>query len=80
MAYFLLLNEFDRALGSIRDHYANSPAGSSSPGRNQGLATKQWIAATEVRLNGGHEGTKKYSTMACRARSFFYFATEDNLK
>ncbi|HEV3039708.1 MAG TPA: hypothetical protein VHA33_18210 [Candidatus Angelobacter sp.] len=58
MAYFLLLNEFDRALGSIRDHSTNSPAGSSSPGRNQGLATKQWIAAIEVRLNGGHKAPR----------------------
>src|ERR1039457_7221759 len=48
--------EFAR-LGSVGVYYTNSPAGSSLALSGQ-LATKQLIAATEVRLCDGHEGTK----------------------
>jgi hypothetical protein len=53
----LSLPGLDQALGSIRDHYTNSPAGSGRllPGMP---ATKQWIAATEVRLLNGHKAPK----------------------
>jgi hypothetical protein len=42
--------ELDQALGSIRDHFTNSPTGSSRPVSRETFASKQWIAATEVRL------------------------------
>jgi hypothetical protein len=45
-------------LGSVGDHFTISPAGSSRPFASQ-LATKYSIAATEVRLSEGHNGTKK---------------------
>jgi hypothetical protein len=42
--------ELGQALGSIRDPFTISPAGSSRSGCPESLATKQWIAAIEVRL------------------------------
>src|ERR1700730_18961239 len=55
MAYFLP-SELAR-LGSVGDHDTDFPAGRAWPWAGQ-LATKQWTAATEVRLRHGHEGTK----------------------
>jgi hypothetical protein len=46
-------------LGSVGDHFTISPAGSSLALFQGQLATKHFIAATEVRLCDGHDGTKE---------------------
>ena len=53
-------------LGSVGHHSTDSLTGSSLAFTGQ-LATQHWIAATEVMLCDGHEGTEVETTIACRA-------------
>jgi hypothetical protein len=65
--------KYNPARGSTRDHKTNSPTGTKQPGRPGILVTTQWIAAIEVRLIDGHKGTRKRTTIACRAPDLTVF-------
>src|SRR5271156_1908606 len=52
-------------LDSVGDHDTGFPAGSRSASfQSANLATKQWTAATEIRLLDGHNGTRRTAIMA----------------
>jgi|SRR5271155_1187318 len=52
-------------LDSVGDHDTGFPAGSRSASfQSANLATKQWTAATEIRLFDGHNGTRRTAIMA----------------
>ena len=52
-------------LGSVGNRFTASPTG-SSPAFSAALATTQQIAATEIMLSVGHEGTKGLSIITAK--------------
>src|SRR3990172_5527233 len=62
--------EIDPGSARLAPKTIDSPTESGLAFFKAGSATNQYIAAAEVMLIGGHNGTKQMSTIACRLGRF----------
>jgi len=62
--------EIDPGSARLAPKTTDSPTESGLAFFKAGSATNQYIAAAEVMLIGGHNGTKQMSTIACRLGRF----------